>query len=116
MCRGKQEGGQVILAHQSASFFLAFGALFDGYGLGFSAESAKRGDGWRKRLITFGRVGQRGQCYANAGGEKSRSLGEWKTRYVDWQIDSGRVWVWKTWYPPPICAKLLILNDLASNS
>src|ERR1022692_3571082 len=67
----EQDGGQVILAHQPASLFLAVGALFDGDGLGFSAERAQGRDGGRERFVSFGGLDQRGQSYASAGGERT---------------------------------------------
>src|ERR1035438_10023999 len=67
----EQDGGQVILAHQPASLFLAVGALFDGDGLGFSAERAQGRDGGRERFVSFGGLDQRGQSYARAGGERT---------------------------------------------
>jgi hypothetical protein len=65
----EQNGGQIIFAHQLASLFLARGALVDCDGLGFSAESAEGGDWRRERFFTFGRLGQRGQRYADTGSE-----------------------------------------------
>jgi hypothetical protein len=49
----QEDSGKIIVPHQLSSSFLALNSLFDSDGLGFSAQSAKRSDGWRRRLVVF---------------------------------------------------------------